>query len=331
MVQATLLSGKRGEGKSLSALRMIYEYVQRGCTVATNMDLIVDKLCGNKSKLVLYRLPDFPTATDMQNLPLGNSEPTNESKNGLLVLDEAGTFLNSRTWNSSNRGEFINWLLHSRKYGWDLLLIAQHPRLVDAQIRDGLCDIFATAKRLDKIRIPFIGLFLKLLHVPFRLPRAHIITFRYGFGANAPISDTWFFTGSQFYDCYDSLQRISGLNTIHGGVSCYLPGWHLRGRYMSWFDLKKGAIIGVSFLFALIVGIAGFFVGVFYVTPVPDVASVDVSVPVDSSVTVIGLSTSGLARVAVLSDGRVLPVQSESFTDKGRYFVVAGKTYRGGF
>jgi hypothetical protein len=46
MVQAILLSGKRGAGKSISAVRLMDSYLSRGCTVATNMDVFPEKLCG---------------------------------------------------------------------------------------------------------------------------------------------------------------------------------------------------------------------------------------------------------------------------------------------
>jgi len=54
--------------------------------------------------------------------------------NGLLVLDELGTWLNSRNWNTKNRLEILNWLFLSRKDHWDLILLAQDYEMIDAQV-----------------------------------------------------------------------------------------------------------------------------------------------------------------------------------------------------
>jgi hypothetical protein len=330
MVQAVLLSGKRGSGKSISAVRLMHDYLSRGCVVATNMVVFPDKLCGPMSRSVIYRLPDVPSLFDFESLPLGNDNPVNESKNGLLVLDEVGTFLNSREWAKKDRGGVISWFLHSRKFGWDLCLIAQHPRLVDAQIRDGLCELSAVARRLDNVQIPFFGQFLKLLGIPFRLPRFHLIIFRYGFGLNAPQSDVWFFSGKRYHDCYDSLQQISSFNEDVQGTCCFLPGWHLKGRYMSWFDrTKKALILSFSFGFSLC-----FFIFLFYMyldsrTASSLVVSEPELPPVVEGVTVVGVSRFNHASFAVLSDGQVGLISSESFNSGTRIYQVNGNFYRG--
>lgn len=332
MVQAILLSGKRGVGKSISAVRLMDHYLSRGCTVATNMNVFPDKLCGPRSKQIIYRLPDVPSLEDLENLPLGNSNPVDESKNGLLVLDEVGTFLNSREWKDKGRGGVISWFLHSRKFGWDLCLIAQHPRLVDVQIRDGLCEISATCRRLDNMQIPFVGQILKVLGMPFKMPKLHIIVFKYGFGLNAPQSDIWAFTGSKYHDCYDSLQQISPLNNSFSGVSCCLPGWHVKGRYMSWFDRTKGALC-LSFVAGALVAFICIWGGTWLFSKIVQPASVALAPfevkPVDG-VKVIGLSGSGSSRTAVLSNGQVGIVVGEVFRAGERLYQINGLYYLGG-
>jgi len=330
MVQAILLSGKRGAGKSISAIRLIDDYLSRGCTVATNMNLYPEKLCGYRSKQVIYRLPDVPSLFDFEGLPMGNDNPVNESRNGLIVLDEVGAFINSREWKQQGRGGIISWFLHSRKSGWDLCLIAQHARLVDAQIRDGLCEISATARRLDNFQIPFVGHLLKLIGIPFKLPKLHVIVFRYGFTPNAPQSDIWCFSGSRYYDCYDSLQKISHLNNEISGVCSMLPGWHIKGRYMSWFDRTKGALIG-SFVAGSVVT-AALALGVHFLpslfSPTLPVMAADVDVVKD--VRVIGFSALGSVRSAVLSNGETGIVTGESFKAGQRFYMVNGRYYLGG-
>jgi hypothetical protein len=332
MVQAILLSGKRGAGKSISAVRLMDDYLSRGCTVATNMAVYPDKLCGAQSKKFIYRLPDVPSLEDFEGLPKGNPNPVMESKNGLIVLDEVGTFLNSREWKDKSRGGTISWFLHSRKLGWDLCLIAQHPRLVDAQIRDGLCEISATCRRMDNLRIPIIGLLLKLLKLPFKLPKLHIIVFKYGFSFNAPNSDIWIFSGAKYYDCYDSLQQISPLNDSISGVCCALSGWHLKGRYMSWFDRTKGAL-AASFIGGLVISSLAWGCALLYIES-RQASSVTAQLNEDkpiAGIRVIGLSGAGHKRTAVLSNGEIGIVTGESFRAGERLYQVNGQYYQGKF
>ncbi len=46
-------------------------------------------------------------------------------KKQLVVLDECGTWLNTREWQDKSRQNLIDWMLHSRKKGWDIILIVQ--------------------------------------------------------------------------------------------------------------------------------------------------------------------------------------------------------------
>lgn len=45
----------------------------------------------------MIRLPDKPSLNDLLAIGVGNTS-YDESRNGLLVLDECGTWFNSRSW-----------------------------------------------------------------------------------------------------------------------------------------------------------------------------------------------------------------------------------------
>jgi hypothetical protein len=326
MAEAILLSGKRGEGKSISAVRMMSDYIRRGCCVATNMDIFLEHLDKPYSELVCYRLPDHPTLRAFEALPLGNPNPVDEKRNGLLVLDEVATFLNSRDWQAKERAAVISWLLHSRKFGWDLLLIAQHPRLVDAQIRDALCELSATARRADKFVVPVVGGLFKLATgKPLKLPRAHIVTFRYGFAPNAPRVDLWWFSGAAYQKGYDSLQKISMAG--QEGVSCYLPAWHLKGRYMSKVGLVRVAAVA-AFVLGLMVGAAGGWFGRDLQPQSSSVAVAAAPSKVNGKVFVQGVLEDGSRLIASLTDGQVLPVTASRADSSGVLYQVAGSWYR---
>lgn len=55
----------------------------------------------------------------------------------LLIIDEAGIKFNSRDWQikGEERKKWIKFFSQSRKFGYDVILIAQDERMVDRQIR----------------------------------------------------------------------------------------------------------------------------------------------------------------------------------------------------
>lgn len=57
--------------------------------------------------------------------------------NTLLILDEAGVYFNARDWqiSANTRKEWIKFFSQSRKFGYDVVLIAQDARMIDRQIR----------------------------------------------------------------------------------------------------------------------------------------------------------------------------------------------------
>lgn len=53
----------------------------------------------------------------------------------LLVIDEAQTVFNARSWNENGRKEWIHFFSQHRKYGYDVILITQYLEMLDKQIR----------------------------------------------------------------------------------------------------------------------------------------------------------------------------------------------------
>jgi len=323
MSDAVLVTGKRGSGKSLFALHMIRRYLREGRTVATNLNLNLDAMLPPYSRAVAYRIPDVPDVAHLEALPLGNPVPTNEKKNGLLVLDEVGAWMNSRDWNKGGRQEVIAWLLQSRKFGWDLLLIAQHARLVDAQVRDSLCELWGVCRRLDKMRVPLIGgVWQTVFGKPLKMPKLHIVTLFYGFSGQAPVAERQIFSGGSLFAAYDTTQKINAM-TGNKDTFSYLSPWHLKGRYIGRFEMLRGAwIAGV--VVGLIMGLAGGWFG----RPVLDLAPELAVVEVDPSVKVTGYSATGEGFTVVLSDGRISKADAVR-TDKDGYRFRVGASWFG--
>jgi len=308
-----VITGKRGDGKSLAAVGKMSEYLRDGRPVATNMDLFPERFLppDNKSARI-YRLPDHPQVSDLEMLPPGNLTKDGE-RNGLLVFDEAATIFNSRTWNENpkQRQGLISWLLHSRKYGWDLIFITQHLSLLDKQIRDSLFEFHGVCKSLDKIAIPLLTPLGKLFNLKIRPPKMHICIVRYGLAADSPVSDKWIYRAS-LYDAYDTNQIIDPATSP--GLYTVLTPWHLKGRYISrWKMYSK--VAASALLAGIFAGVVFGWIGLKTMGyKIPDKTS-DSAAVASSDVTLTGYTVVGPNIIGTLSDGRT--VQTTEYIARG--------------
>ena len=256
-----IVTGKLGNGKTLVSVGRIQEKLRAGCVVATNLDIRLDRLLGLQDKNArLVRIPDKPSADDLYSLGSGNTS-YDETKNGLLVLDECGTWFNARNWQDKSRKAVNDWFLHSRKLGWDVMLIVQDVEIIDSQARAAIAEHTCFCRRLDRFHIPFFGTLLKIftLGEPVRLPRIHIGKVVYGTSELDPLTDRWVYRGTGLFAAYDTKQSF--LDDYPHGLHSMLPGWHTRGRYavqQDWrFVVRMTRIFWKRFKapFALVVGI----------------------------------------------------------------------------
>jgi len=232
------ITGKLGSGKTLVSVGIIQKYLTQGRAVATNLDINMDKIVPKKNKSTLYRLPDKPRTTDLELIGLG-SELVDESTYGALVLDECATWLNSRTWNDKDRTNFVDWMLHARKLGWDVYFIIQNIDIVDKQLRLMLGEHLVVCRRLDRLKIPFLTSFIKLVTgVRVTMPKVHTAKVHYGDTEQGLVADRWTYQGKNLYDAYDTRQAFTDNIEIHKdeevdmrATYSLLSHWHLVGRY----------------------------------------------------------------------------------------------------
>jgi len=256
-----IVTGKLGNGKTLVSVGRILDKLKAGCIVATNLDIRLEKLLGVQNKSArLIRVPDKPSADDLYALGSGNDD-YDETKNGLLVLDECGTWFNSRNWQDKSRKALNDWFLHSRKLGWDVILIVQDVDIIDSQARMAIAEHTCFCRRLDRLHIPFFGTLLKVftLGEPVRLPRVHVGKVVYGTSDQDPLTDRWVYRGTGLFAAYDTKQAF--IDTYEHGLHSMLPGWYTRGRYavpQDWkFTVRMTKIMWKRFKapFALAAGI----------------------------------------------------------------------------
>lgn len=221
-----IVQGKLGTGKTKYCVGKIREALLQGRKVATNLDLHMQYLLPEQSRACVIRVPDKPTAADLDVMGHGNPDSYDEERNGVLVLDELGSWLNSRQFQDRGRAGLIDWLIHARKHGWDCYLIVQHLNMLDKQVRDALAEYVVKTVRADKMRIPMVGNFLPEKWA--RMPRFHVAKISLSDLPGVTV-DRDFFRGDDLHQAYDTRQIFKD----DPEARCYslLSPWHLSGRF----------------------------------------------------------------------------------------------------
>lgn len=229
------ITGELGSGKTMYAVKLIQEYLRAGRPVVTNLDLNLDKMMTIESEATAIRLPDKPTRKHFDDL--GDSYDVksgyDESKFGLIVLDECLTWLNSRGWQDKERSGVLDWFLHARKHGWNVAFIMQSADYCDPQLRETLLTYHISCRKMGKYRIPFVGKLFGL-----RMPKGTLATIMAGYGTNAINHDRELYRGTDLYAAYNTGQVFTSGFELMGdhffdmrASYTMLSAWHLKGRY----------------------------------------------------------------------------------------------------
>lgn len=227
-----IVTGKKRNGKSLIVVGKIRDALLAGKRVATNLNIHVEYLLPlTLKKIDLIRLPDYPTLEDMEALGLGyEGDKIDEERNGLIALDEMAQWMNAREFGDKSRMPLLKWFTESGKKRWDCYFIAQGLEQLDKQFRTTLADHHVICKRLDKLRIPFIGPMTKhIFGTELRPPKMHHATVKFGMDVHALKVDSWTYRGVALYKGYDTEQKFDPFYE-HGSYSVLSP-WHIKGRY----------------------------------------------------------------------------------------------------
>ena len=368
-----VITGKLGSGKGKAIVMKAREYLQAGKRVAGNVDLFLDNLVDDRNKGSYTRIPDKPTATDLYMLGSGNRfiqfdtvirhekdgwkgyspnteraiQPGfDESHNGALFLDECGSWLNTRTYADKGRADILEWMIHARKYGWDIYFCMQNIGQADKQLREALFEYVVRLTRLDRLRVPVVSDLLKGMTagaVSGNLPRVHIAVVRLGSNPDALVADRWVFKGDDLQAAYNTTQVFS--DSYPHGTHCLLSAWHLSAAVgpspafvgplqpSDYFTLRKPRAEPLKpphphmtkfLLVALLLGAGLGAAGATFLKPEPKPAPVavvkDASKVVGSS-TVVGLGYTRRAGevMVILSDGRAVTPKAFSVDAAGNW------------
>lgn len=136
----SLYSGTPGSGKSLHIARRIFYTLKRKRPVICNFNVNLKKIERKKTRRSKLKF------SYVENIYLTPEYLVNYSKEYfsgkivkedeiLLVIDEAQILFNSRAWQQSGRDKWLSFFSQHRKYGFEVVFIAQFDGMIDKQIR----------------------------------------------------------------------------------------------------------------------------------------------------------------------------------------------------
>lgn len=135
----SIYTGTPGSGKSLHVAKNIYSSLRSGKLTICNFEINLEKVHKKKYKSLPFKYID--------NLDLTPEKLINISKDYfkgkkrvkedsiLLIIDECQLLFNSREWQKGNRRYWLSFFSQHRKYGYEIILVAQFDGMVDKQIR----------------------------------------------------------------------------------------------------------------------------------------------------------------------------------------------------
>lgn len=129
----TLYSGTPGSGKSLHLAEKIRMRLFRKRPVVGNFEISGEL---KNSDCFTYMDNQELTPDKLIQLSLDYFDGSRPVEGRLLlVIDECQLLFNSREWQQHGRADWLQFFTQHRKYGYDVILVAQYDGMVDKQIR----------------------------------------------------------------------------------------------------------------------------------------------------------------------------------------------------
>lgn len=185
-------SGVPGSGKSYHACRDLRDH--RGPAI-TNMRVTG---CGEVAVLDLRDIEPKMLMAYSQAYFEGRRFRENSI---LLVIDEAQLLFNSRTWDSADRFDWLEFLSQHRHYGYKVVLVAQDISMIDKQFRC-LCEYDCRHTAAGSISV--VTRWLALLGVKLTCAKY------YYYDTDVLISRDFYWITSRVYRHYDTRQDLLG-------------------------------------------------------------------------------------------------------------------------
>ena len=129
----SLYSGTPGSGKSLHTAKEMRDRAILGKPTICNFEVNVSKY----KRAAFEYVPNDALTPEYLISYSQNWFQNHRFKEGtiLLVIDECQLLFNAREWQQSGRAQWLSFFTQHRKYGYNVILIAQFDRMIDRQIR----------------------------------------------------------------------------------------------------------------------------------------------------------------------------------------------------
>lgn len=134
----SLFSGTPGSGKSLHVAEKIYTRLVTKRNCIANFDINVDSIKHRNADFVKIENWDLTPQILIdyaENNAKRNYKGNIKEGQFLLIIDECQILFNSRETGQKGRLEWCSFFAQHRKYGYDVILVAQFDRMIDRQIR----------------------------------------------------------------------------------------------------------------------------------------------------------------------------------------------------
>lgn len=196
-----LYSGIPGSGKSLHSTARVLTSLARGRDVVSNYPIkFTAKEIKKGFEDRFYYVPNERlTVNNLMNFAHARGYLANKKENQCLVLiDEAGGQFNCREFGKSDRREWIDMFSQHRKLGFNFIIVAQHDRMIDRQIRN-MVEMEYKHKKVQNLYW-----WLGLLPIKLFVAVEHFYGQRFRTGAE------WFRYKKSLGDRYDSMRLFDG-------------------------------------------------------------------------------------------------------------------------
>lgn len=200
----TLYSGTPGSGKSLHQAQDIWYCLRFGKPFVTNFEVNY-KAC-KRRKQPKHLLLDNEDLTPRALIEFADDywrtsgERFREGRIKLFI-DECQILFNARTWDMKSRAEWVKFFTMHRKYGYDIVLVAQFDRMIDRQIRS-LIEYEIVHRKLSNF-----GLKGKLLSLA--MGNMAFVAVKTWYPLKERVGAEWMRPNKTYFNLYDSYKRFS--------------------------------------------------------------------------------------------------------------------------
>lgn len=210
----SLYSGTPGSGKSLHVAARIYWKLRRGLPVVANFDFNSECAIGRKRGGGEFVQRDNDQL-DPAWLRAYSTEyfKTHRFKEEtiLLVIDEAQLLFNAREWSAAGRAEWLSFFTQHRKFGYEVILVAQFDRMLDRQIRSLLEYEYIHRK------VSNFGVMGWLLSI-WTLGRLFCAV-KMWYPLREKVSAEWFVARKKYYSLYDTYKHFDDAKPIEDAAA----------------------------------------------------------------------------------------------------------------